>query len=380
MQTRLKTGSILRQQHAHPSSKPLGSSAAAAAASSSSAAAHLDEDDPNEALRGASGKGYLWEEAYKRSWDVLEEDEDGTLTSVIERITAQKRRRIQSRDTRPLHRGIIRHLYLVIDMSSSMADASTADHLRSGKLEATITAAEGFVNEFFEVNPLGSLGIIVTRDGGAEKLTEMSGNTSEHIEALKKRENREPRGDPSIQNSLELARRSLMHIPAHGSRDILIIYGSLTTCDPGNIFDTISQLKSDNIRVSIVGLSAEMRICKKVAEDTGGIYSIVLNEANFREIMGQHVPPPALATEKVGTSLIEMGFPVTSHFEPPTLCASHRKPTHIGYICPRCGVAVCELPVDCPVCSLTLVSSTLLARSYHHLFPGPNFSEVPVSA
>jgi hypothetical protein len=55
---------------------------------------HVDElhdKDDSSALK--SGAGYLWEEAYKRSWDVLEEDADGTLSSVIASLNALKRRR-----------------------------------------------------------------------------------------------------------------------------------------------------------------------------------------------------------------------------------------------------------------------------------------------
>ena len=88
-------------------------------------------------------------------------------------------------------------------------------------------ACESFIEQFVEANPLGGVGIILTRgkqclkilltvhsqlnpDGGAEKLTELSGNSSDHINALRKRENRETRGDASLQNSLEMAIRSLM--------------------------------------------------------------------------------------------------------------------------------------------------------------------------
>lgn len=35
-----------------------------------------------------------------------------------------------------------------------------------------------------------------------------------------------------------------------------------------------------------------------------------------------------------------------------------------------------ELPCECHVCGLTLVSSPHLARSYHHLFPVKGFGEV----
>jgi transcription initiation factor TFIIH subunit 2 len=62
------------------------------------------------------------------------------------------------------------------------------------------------------------------------------------------------------------------HVPAHGSREILIIMGSLTTCDPGDIYETIDSLVNENIRVSVVGLAAEVQICKLVCKKTKGIY------------------------------------------------------------------------------------------------------------
>jgi transcription initiation factor TFIIH subunit 2 len=37
---------------------------------------------------------------------------------------------------------------------------------------------------------------------------------------------------------------------------------------------------------------------------------------------------------------------------------------------------VSELPSECHVCSLTLISSPHLARSYHHLFPVPTYIEL----
>ena len=48
-----------------------------------------------------------------------------------------------------------------------------------------------------------------------------------------------------------------------------------------------------------------------------------------------------------------------------------------GYTCPRCQARVVELPCQCHVCNLTLISSPHLARSYHHLFPVVPFSELP---
>jgi transcription initiation factor TFIIH subunit 2 len=58
---------------------------------------------------------------------------------------------------------------------------------------------------------------------------------------------------------------------------------------------------------------------------------------------------------------------------------SHSTLNRGGYICPRCSSKVCSLPIECPVCSLTLILSTHLARSYHHLFPLRNWPEAPYS-
>lgn len=66
------------------------------------------------------------------------------------------------------------------------------------------------------------------------------------------------------------------YIPKYGSREVVIICGSLTTCDPSNIFDTIQQMKKDNIQCSIVGISPEMYVCKAIAETTGGILVHIL--------------------------------------------------------------------------------------------------------
>lgn len=50
-----------------------------------------------------------------------------------------------------------------------------------------------------------------------------------------------------------------------------------------------------------------------------------------------------------------------------------------GYHCPQCASKYCELPVECIVCGLTLVSAPHLARSYHHLFPVHHFKELTFS-
>ena len=43
-----------------------------------------------------------------------------------------------------------------------------------------------------------------------------------------------------MQNSLELALQTLRHMPPHASREVLMVMASLTTCDPGDIAETIN--------------------------------------------------------------------------------------------------------------------------------------------
>jgi len=50
----------------------------------------------------------------------------------------------------------------------------------------------------------------------------------------------------------------------------MIIYGSLTTCDPGNIHDTLDACVKDRVKVSVVALAAEMKICREFCDQTGG--------------------------------------------------------------------------------------------------------------
>jgi len=65
-----------------------------------------------------------------------------------------------------------------------------------------------------------------------------------------------------------------------------------------------------------------------------------------------------------------MGFPTRlPNTSPPSLCVCHSEMKSQGFLCPRCSAKVCDVPTDCDVCGLMIVSSPHLARSYHHLFP-----------
>jgi transcription initiation factor TFIIH subunit 2 len=90
-----------------------------------------------------------------------------------------------------------------------------------------------------------------------------------------------------------------------------------------------------------------------------------------RDLLAKHIPPPRYAAGvDVGEPRwVRMGFPQKRSEQFPSLCACHGTFKYNGYFCPQCKSKFCELPTDCRVCGITLVSSPHLARSYHHLFP-----------
>ncbi|XP_074851507.1 general transcription factor IIH subunit 2 isoform X4 [Carettochelys insculpta] len=323
------------------------------------------DDEPERTKR--------WEGGYERTWEVLKEDESGSLKATIEDILFKAKRKRLFEHHGQVRLGMMRHLYVVVDGSRTMEDQD----LKPNRLTCTLKLLEYFVEEYFDQNPISQIGVIVTKSKRAEKLTELSAssfmyifltgcesclhggfscleqpfhilphqsfkctkthlvsdtrNPRKHITALKKAVDLTCHGEPSLYNSLNLAMQTLKHMPGHTSREVLIIFSSLTTCDPSNIYDLIKCLKAVKIRVSVIGLSAEVRVCTVLARETGGTYHVILDESHYKELLMHHVsPPPASSSSEC--SLIRMG--------------------------------------------LTLVSAPHLARSYHHLFPLDAFQEV----
>jgi len=237
---------------------------------------------------------------------------------------------------------------------------------------------EHFIQEFFDQNPISQLGIIVTHDKTAERIVELSGNPKQQIKTIREKLV-DGGGEMSMQLSLNIALNSLKSVPSYATREVVMILGGLNTTDPGDIRDTITSLAQNSIRCSVIGLAAEMQVCRTLAKSTGGTYLVALNEKHYKDILFKHIAPaPSEKGSKKANSrkYVKMGFPQKRSDAYPSLCACHTKLTYQGYYCPKCLLKYCELPTECSGCSLNLISSPHLARSYHHLFVVPAFPEV----
>ncbi|MCJ1390777.1 hypothetical protein MMC18_003638 [Xylographa bjoerkii] len=343
--------------------------------------------------QGARGNGG-WE--VTRTWENVVEGEDGTISGTVEGLLEAGKRKRLLKDTTPLQRGIIRHLVLILDLSTAMAEKD----LKPTRYLLTLRYAQEFVTEYFEQNPISQLGIIGMRDGLAVRVSDMSGNPNDHTSCLKALREQEPKGHPSLQNALDMARAALFHAPSHGTREILLIFGSLLSSDPGDIHTTITALATSHITASVIGLAAQVAICRTLVSRTNPAlnpdeaYGVALNEQHYRDLFMKATTPPVTAksSDPSGrtngntdndhdgggskSSLLMMGFPSRIVESAKSLCACHSRPSRGGYLCCRCSSKVCSLPSTCPACGLTLILSTHLARSYHHLFPLRNWKEV----
>lgn len=332
-----------------------------------------------QSLKSANG-GYAWEDEYHRSWDIVMEDDGDNLEGVVAgMVEASKKKRIVKAAI-PFQRGIIRNFVLILDLSFAMLEKDLLPNRYRLMLNYTIE----FVKEFYDQTPISQLAIIGMRDGLAVLISDLSGSPHNHLTALQNLlNNEEPKGDPSLQNALEMARGLLYNVPFHATKEVLIIFGALFSNDPGDIHQTINGLVNDKIRVQVIGLAAQVAICKELSMKTNfgdeSSYGIILNDVHFKELLHEFTTP--LAVNKLSTqnssTLVKMGFPSRISEVSSTFCSCHSKITRGGYICPRCYAKVCNLPSQCPCCDLTLVLSTHLARSYHHLFPLKPYLEVP---
>lgn len=124
-----------------------------------------------------------------------------------------------------------------------------------------------------------------------------------------------------------------------------------------------------------------------VCELTGGSFAVATHREHLRELlMAQAIQPAELVQaaqqdpQRMHAEFIYMGFP-KRHLDTHTVYGFENKritTSTDAFLCPRCTTRTTDIPTTCCVCGLQLNSSSHIARSFHHLFPVPNFVEYTV--
>ena len=137
-------------------------------------------------------------------------------------------------------------------------------------------------------------------------------------------------GNPSFQNALELAMQQFeLETQPLMRKEVLLINSSVSICDPGNIADTISRLKTLSITSSVISLSAQLHVLAQLVSQTKGQFSLATSEAHFLELIQKFIVPQQTQLElttsapPTASHKIKVVFPQIKYNPTKKLCHLH---------------------------------------------------------
>ncbi|KAF7635563.1 General transcription factor IIH subunit [Meloidogyne graminicola] len=341
---------------------------------------------------------FKWEEAYTDDiciQSALHEDEHGSMESAIRRIISEEKRlrRNEGRPTR-IRLGMMRHVFIGIDLSTSILSKD----VEPSRLRVVRECFLNFINKFFELNPLSAMGLLLGRDKKAECSCGFSSSIQKLNESFNSLTEASCGGTEfSLYSMLECALTHFRNVPAHTSKECIFIVSSLSTTDAVSLKLIYEQLKMQSVRCSIICFLAEVYAFKKLCVTTQGKYGVALDREHFDLLLTEHLqPPPLLPKQGHQDSIVKWDFPLKKAKTIPSFCAwyilidhflNHElsgnlnssdpsKSNEYSFVCPQCGSYYCQTPTNCLVCGLLLLTAPQLARAHQHLEPLPSFIEI----
>jgi transcription initiation factor TFIIH subunit 2 len=332
----------------------------------------LDATEENDA------GDHSWVQWYQRSWLEIQERPDGLVhvpSASTETLPGVRRQRQSSVSSGAVKKGLIRFMYLILDFSDSMQQSD----YKPNRIDFVIAElCNKYIPEFFRSNPLSYISIIVMRNGSAHFVTKMNGQPKFQVKQLKEfATTHNPSGSCSLVAALDLILKS-SDAPQYATKEILLLWGSLNSIDPPTTplhpFMTEKVRTSDAAAIHVISLSPEVFAVKKLSEClAGSSFSVPMNGIDFASALHATVTPRP-TTSSAKPVYIKMGFPM-KFFDAVKLvkCVCHREFHNAVYSCPQCQSMVCEIPVACPVCKLTLCDKDMLTRVHRLLYDMPEF-------
>lgn len=115
---------------------------------------------------------FSWEASYSKIWAVILDDETDSIQNSISKFNSiQHKRLAQNIQHLPgLKRGLIRNFLVIIEASSLSNDTD----LYPNRLKWIFNRILKFSRIFLEQNPLCQIGVIITKDGIAEKISDFT--------------------------------------------------------------------------------------------------------------------------------------------------------------------------------------------------------------
>ncbi|TNV79005.1 hypothetical protein FGO68_gene4403 [Halteria grandinella] len=318
---------------------------------------------------------HTWTGDYKaRTWAKLADDStQGGLGDLQQSLTDKKLTKKLAIDTfnaSVKRKSLIRYLTVIVDFSS----AARRQEMRPNRAIVIKSYLAEFIRDFFDINPLSQISFIVTYKEKAVLLTDFADSPIEHINKLLQFQDFE--GNASLQNALDIAVENFSHptVPTYAHKEVLVIFSSITNCDPGNIFDTFAQMYKQKIQGSVISLSAAIYMLQKLADTTRGEFMLSKSQQHFQELLKRClIPRESIKMQQLqgqqqegvsNAQLIKMGFPERVAGEKiPVYCMCHNESKFFYYRCPNCQAPQCELSAACKICKVLLVSAVHLART-----------------
>ena len=117
---------------------------------------------------------FSWEASYSKVWSVILDDTSESIEDSINRFNSIKHKRLAKNLALipGLKKGLIRNFVIVIEGSK----AANETDLYPTRLRWTLNQVMKFSEDFFEQNPLCLLGVVLTKDAVAEKLSDLTSN------------------------------------------------------------------------------------------------------------------------------------------------------------------------------------------------------------
>ncbi|VWU52130.1 general transcription factor IIH subunit 2 [Hepatocystis sp. ex Piliocolobus tephrosceles] len=314
---------------------------------------------------------FTWEQDVERSWNLLVEN-DGVLQHIDQETFKENvKDKNKLSEIRSLRKGIFRHLIILFDMSNSMLDRD----FKPDRINVFIECVESFLRNFYFKNPVGHVAVVALKNSTAKLIQPFTSNLEDVLESITKERGLGLQGSPSLQEGLEIANNLLSDIPLYGTKEIIILYGSIRTCDKKNILNTLNILLENKINVNCISIAPEMYVLKNICEQAKGNYKICTTKNELLYEINNFAETP-LWMYGMEPELIHICFPTKRKITTKIICSCHNKLNTDTYVCTFCNSYTCKIPAKCKVCGIHLISMHDISHIANNLQYCPAFVEM----